>query len=300
MNRFAGIWIPLITPRRDDVVDHAALTRLVRHYLDAGVHGFVVCGTTGEPATLSAHERLQVLDCVLAAADTRAPVVMGISGNDTKSVVAAVQALAARPIAGVMLTAPYYTRPSQAGLHAHFSAVAASTDLPILLYNIPYRTGVCIDVDTVQRLSELPNVVAIKDSGGDLDRMMDLIRNTGMQVLCGEDHLIFPSLCLGAHGAIAAAAHLHPRRFVELYAAVGAGNLRAARALSYRLLPLVRALFCEPNPGPIKAALAAQGWISEELRLPMTAATAVGRARVLAALDAFQSCDAEPASGTLT
>lgn len=300
MNRFEGIWIPLITPLRDDAIDHLALARLVQHYLDSGVHGFVVCGTTGESATLSASERLLALDSVLAAVGRRAPVVMGVSGNDTKSVVAALEPIARRPVAGVMLTAPYYTRPSQAGIRAHFSAVAASTPLPILLYNIPYRTGVSIDLETVQALCDVPNIVAIKDSGGDLDRMMDLIRSTRLQVLCGEDHLIFPALCLGASGAIAAAAHLHPRRYVELHALVRAGKLAEARALSYRLLPLVRALFCEPNPGPIKSALAARGWISEELRLPMTAVSAAGHARVLAALEVFHPRGVELEAETVT
>lgn len=270
MQSFEGIWLPLITPFRNGEVDLRAARKLVDHYIAAGIHGFVVCGTTGEPATMSGEEQLQWLDAVLEAADGRRPVIMGASSNDTRDAVRQVEALARRPLAGLLTVAPYYTRPSQQGILAHLRAIAGATELPLVLYNIPYRTGVNINIDTIHALCETPNVVAIKESGGNMDQLMDLIRETRLQVLSGEDHLIFTALCLGGAGAIAAAAHIRPELYVRLYRAFRDGELAQARELSYQTLPLVRALFSEPNPGPIKALLARQGLIAEELRLPMT------------------------------
>ena len=280
---FEGIWLPLITPFRDGELDLPAAQQLARRYADAGLQGLVVCGTTGEAATLSADEKLRLLDSVLEAVAGRCQVVMGLAGNDTRAVLNALPPLRARPLAGLLVAAPYYTRPSQAGLRAHFEAIAQGTDRPIILYNIPYRTGVNLELATVQALCAQANIVAIKESGGNLNQLMDLIRETRLQVLSGEDHLIYTTLCLGGAGAIAAAAHLRPEQYAAMYRAFRAGRVEQAREISYRLLPLIRALFSEPNPGPIKAALALEGRIAEELRLPMTPASEACR-RALAAL----------------
>lgn len=270
MIRFEGIWLPLITPFRNGELDLPAVRRLATRYATSGLHGLVVCGTTGEPATLTPDERLRVLDSVLDAVAGRIPVIMGIASNDTRAAVASIGPLRARPLAGLLVTSPYYTRPSQAGVRAHIHAIADKTALPIILYNIPYRTGINIDVTTVQALCECPNVVAIKESGGDINQLMDLIRTTRLAVLSGEDHLIFTTLCLGGAGAIAAAAHVHTEMYIAMYSAFRGGHIDEARNLSYRLLPMIRHLFSEPNPGPIKAMLAMDGAIAEELRLPMT------------------------------
>ena len=203
---FEGIWLPLITPFRDGAVDLPAVRRLVRRYVEAGIHGFVVCGTTGEAATLDEAEQLAVLDTVLEAADGRRPVLMGLASNDTREALRLLRGIGQRPLAGLLTAAPYYSRPSQRGIEAHFRAIAAATALPLVLYNIPYRTGVNIELATIQSLADVPNIVAIKESGGDLNQLMDLIRDTRLQVLSGEDHLIFTTLCLGGAGAIAAAA----------------------------------------------------------------------------------------------
>ena len=271
MTRFEGIWLPLITPFRDGAVDLRALQALARRYAGAGLDGLIVCGTTGEPATLDDGEKVAVLDSVLEAAGGRCPVVMGLGGNDTRAAVGALDALRGRALAGLLVVAPYYTRPSQDGIRAHFQAIAQATELPLILYNIPYRTGVNVELATLQALCRAcPNVVAIKESGGNINQLMDLIRDTRLQVLSGEDHLIYTALCLGGAGAIAAAAHVRPELCVAMYRAFRAGRLDEARAISYRLLPLIRLLFAEPNPGPIKAVLALEGLIAEELRLPMT------------------------------
>lgn len=281
-NRLTGIWIPLITPFRDGRVDLPALQRLAEHYVSAGIQGLIVGGTTGEPATLSVVEQETTLDAVLETAAGRCPVIAGLSGNDTQALLERLPVLERRPIAGLLSVAPYYTRPAQAGLIAHFGALAEATALPIVLYNIPYRTGVNLELATVQALSAHPNIVGIKESGGNMSQLMDLIEHTRLSVLSGEDHLIFTTLALGGHGAISAAAHLLPERFVRLFAATQNGDWETARKLARQLRPLVQALFSEPNPGPIKAVLAREGRIAEELRLPMTPVSAACRETVWA------------------
>jgi 4-hydroxy-tetrahydrodipicolinate synthase len=284
---FEGIWLPLITPFRDGEVDLPAMRGLVEHYIKAGIHGFIVCGTTGEPATMTEEEQLSVLDTVLEASEGRRPVVMGLSSNDTRDALRQLERIQHRAISGVLAVTPYYTRPSQAGLLAHFRTLAQATELPLLLYNIPYRTGVNIERETIRALCELPNIAGIKESGGDINQLMDLIRDTRLQVLSGEDHLIFTTLCLGGSGAISAAAHVRPELYVRMYQAFRSGDLALARDLASRLLPLVRALFSEPNPAPVKALLAQQGLIADELRLPMTSVTPACLARLSEALAAL-------------
>jgi 4-hydroxy-tetrahydrodipicolinate synthase len=281
MQAFEGIWLPLITPFRDGEVDLPAARRLVSHYIDAGIHGFVVCGTTGEAATLDETEQLAMLDVVLEGVDGRRPVVMGVTSNDTRETLRMLRAIERRPVAGLLSAAPYYSRPSQLGIAAHFRAIAAETPLPLILYNIPYRTGVNIDLATVQALADVPTIVAIKESGGNMNQLMDLIRETRLQVLSGEDHLIFTTLCLGGAGAIAAAAHLRPQQHVQVYESFRAGDVMLARELASDLLPITRALFAEENPAPIKALLAQQGFIAEELRLPMTPVSSAFRDSLL-------------------
>ncbi|TXH99151.1 MAG: 4-hydroxy-tetrahydrodipicolinate synthase [Rhizobium sp.] len=281
---FEGIWLPLVTPFRDGEVDLPAVRKMVEYYIGAGIHGLIVCGTTGEPATMSEEEQLSVLDAVLEVGDGRRPVFMGVSSNDTRDALRQLAVIQRRPVDGVLAVSPYYTRPSQEGLLAHFRALAQATALPLMLYNIPYRTGVNIERETIHALCELPNVVAIKESGGDINQLMDLIGDARLSVLSGEDHLAFTTLCLGGAGAVSAAAHLRPDLHVRMYEAFRSGDLAQAREISWRLLPLVRALFSEPNPAPVKALLARQGLIADELRLPMTPVSEACRARLVQAL----------------
>jgi len=283
---FEGIWLPLITPFRDGEVDLPAVRRLVDYYIDAGIHGFIVCGTTGEPATMSEQEQLAVLDAVLETSDGRRPVVMGLSSNDTRDALRQLAVIQQRAISGVLVVTPYYTRPSQQGVLAHYRALAPAPALPLLLYHIPCRTGINIERETIRALCELPNIVGIKESGGDINQLMDLIRDTRLQVLSGEDHLIFTTLCFGGSGAISAAAHIRPELYVRMYRAFRSGDVALARELSWQLLPLVRALFSEPNPAPVKALRAQQGLIADELRLPMTPVTPACRERLAQVLAA--------------
>ena len=280
---FSGLWIPLITPFTGDAVDHPALTRLVKHYAAAGVKGFVACGSTGEAAALDKTEQLAVLDTVLAAAGAL-PVIMGLSGYHLGHTIAWVQELAQRPIAGLLVPAPHYIRPAQAGLVQWFTALAGASDKPLVVYDIPYRTGATITLETLLTLAAHPNILAIKDCGGDASKTQALVTDGRLQVLAGEDAQIFSTLALGGAGAIAACAHVRTAQFVEVVRMLQQGQLQGARKLWKPLVPLVSAVFAEPNPAVIKAVLAQQGLIQDGLRLPMMAASAGATERLLAAM----------------
>ncbi|MFT4068441.1 4-hydroxy-tetrahydrodipicolinate synthase [Paraburkholderia sp.] len=299
MSDFSGIWIPLITPFADGAVDHAALRALVRRYADAGVAGLVALGTTGEPAMLDAAEQDAVLATILDAAQATAgtartadapqrhalPVLVGVSGNHTASMRARIEQLNALPLAGLLIAAPYYIRPAQEGIVAHFSALADASAHPVVLYDIPQRTGVRLEPGTLLTLAAHPRIRAIKDCAGSLDTTLALIRDGRLQVLAGDDLAIFNTLCAGGSGAIAASAHWRPERFVALYRALAEGRLAEGRRIFHALVPQIQLAFAEPNPAPVKALLAAEGWIRNELRMPMTRASAALTGQLVALVE---------------
>lgn len=270
---FSGIWLPLVTPFAGGAVDHGALARLVARYAGSGIAGFVVCGSTGEAAALDEAEQLAVLDTVLSGAGAL-PVIMGVAGSQLKQVQARVRRLAERPLAGLLAPAPYYVRPSQAGLLDYFHALADSAAAPLVLYDIPYRTGVKLETETILALAAHPNIRAIKDCGGDYHGTQAVIADGRLAVLAGEDHQLLGTLCLGGTGAILASAHLYPELFAALARAVAGQRLDQARRIFHALMPMIRLLFTEPNPGPLKAMLTREGWLRDELRAPMTPASA--------------------------
>lgn len=276
---FSGIWVALATPFNEGAIDYPALRRLARHLLAEGAAGLVACGTTGEAAALSKDEQLAVLDALLEAVPGER-LVMGVAGNNLTEVLAFQREVQRRPIAGVLVPAPYYIRPSQAGLLAWFGAIADASTLPVILYDIPYRTGVRIELDTLRQLARHPNLVAIKDCGGNPETTQALIADGELDVLTGEDGQIFNTLCLGGRGAISAAAHIRTREFVRLVESVEAGELAAARAIFQTLQPLLRLAFAEPNPAPVKTLLAMQGLIRDELRAPMQPSSSALRERL--------------------
>jgi 4-hydroxy-tetrahydrodipicolinate synthase len=284
MSMFSGIWVPVVTPfAPDGALDADGLATLVRGLVEAGVHGFVVCGTTGEAATLDDAEKALVLDTVLDACGER-PVIMGVSGVSPRDVAAQCRSWQARRLAGFLVPPPYYVRPSQQGLIDFYAQVAeAAAPQAVLVYDIPYRTGVQIELATLRTLARIPGVRGLKDCGGDARKTQALIADGRLDVLAGEDHQIFTTLCQGGSGAIAASAHLHPGEFVALYHAIRAGLWHEARSLHHALAPLVEALFAEPNPGPLKAVLASLGGIAPTVRAPMTPAGAAVSQRALAA-----------------
>ena len=266
---FSGLWIPLITPFYQGKVDGQALKALVKRLRADGVKGFVVCGSTGEAAALDKAEQLQVLDTTLKAA-VGLPVVMGMSGYNLQETSAWVRELATWPLAGLLVPAPHYVRPSQAGLLHWFTTLADASTVPLIVYDIPYRTGVQLERQTLLELAQHPRIQAVKDCGGDTAKTLALIANGKLQVLAGEDLQMFATVAQGGVGAIAASAHLRTARFVRMIELLRAGELVDARGLWTALVPWIEAVFAEPNPAPIKAMLAYHGLIRNALRAPMT------------------------------
>ena len=268
---FSGVWIPIVTPFRDHRVDHGALAALVRRLAGDGVAGFVVCATTGEAPLLSDAERSDVLATIKAS--TSLPLIMGASATTADEVLRRVAAAAAHAPTAFLVTPPPYLRPSQDALKTFFTTIADASPAPLVVYDIPARTGVRLELATQLSLAAHPNIAALKDCGGRIYQTEALIADGRLQVLCGNDNEWFSTRCLGGAGAIAASAHLCTRLFVAFDAALARGDLATGRALWRRLKPLAVGLFEEPSPGPVKAVLAAQGECANELRAPMTVAS---------------------------
>lgn len=279
MTSFTGIWVPLATPFRDGEIDMPSLQALARRLHAAGASGLVVCGSTGEAASLSEDEQLATLDTVLQAVPD-CDVVMGLAGNNLHAVTARLKQVQQRRIAGVLVPPPYYIRPSQAGLVEYFRALADAASVPLVVYNIPYRTGVVMEFATIQTIARHPRIVAIKDCGGDAGLTMRVIAETTLQVLAGEDQQLLSTLALGGTGGILASAHIRPDLFMRVVSLVREGELAAARTLFYQLLPMIRLMFEEPNPAPLKAALAKLELLQDALRAPMQNTSPALRARI--------------------
>lgn len=276
----SGLWVPLVTPfDADGAVDHAALARLTQRLAAAGVTGMVVCGSTGEAAALDEDEQLATLATVAAAAPTL-PRIMGLSGYHLGQTLAWVQRLNREALAAVLVPAPHYIRPSQQGLVDWFTAIADASAAPLVLYDIPYRTGATLESKTLRTLAAHPNIVAIKDCGGDAAKTRTLIADGLLQVLAGEDAQLFGTMAEGGAGAIAASAHLRTEDFVRVVRWLREGRLVEARALWQPLVPLIELLFAEPNPGPLKGVLALDGQMGNVLRAPMTRASGAVRERL--------------------
>jgi len=276
---FEGIWIPIVTPFRGDAIDHAALARLAQHLAKQGVAGFVAGATTGEGALLRAGEQEAIFATLREAVPTL-PVVLGVSQFATEAAVAQARDLAALRPDGLLVTPPSYVRPSQEGIRRHFEAVAEAADLPLLIYNIPYRTGVTVELDTLKMLARDTRIAGIKECGGSTDRLLQLVHETPLRILAGDDNQNFVALCLGAHGAIAASAHVRTDLHVRLYSLMREGRVEEARCIAVMLAPVIRALFAEPNPAPLKAWLADEDWCEATLRLPFVPASEALRARL--------------------
>lgn len=271
--RLSGIWLPLITPFIDGALDEASLARIAANYAQDRIDGFIVAATTGEGLVLDDAETQHVAMIAAEAVAGRKPVYLGLCGSDTRRLVQRLTSTATWPVGGYLITCPYYSRPSQEGMYRHFSALADATDRPILVYNIPYRTGVNLGNDTLLRLAERSNIIGVKDCCADATQSFDLLRRRGpgFTVLTGEDALFYSAIAHGADGGILASAHVDPAGFAAVRDAVADGHLADALTRWDRLFDVVRLLFAEPNPAPIKHVLWRRGLIaSPELRLPMT------------------------------
>lgn len=290
MRRFTGIWVPLVTPFRNGNVDVPALQALARRIANTGVSGFVVCGSTGEAAALSLAEQLMVLDAVIESVPD-SPVIMGLAGNNLASLANMQKQIQHRSIAGLLVPPPYYIRPSQAGIIDFFRTLADAASVPVVIYNIPYRTGVTVELDTLRTIAEHERVLAIKDCGGDQAMTMNLIADENLDVLAGDDMHILSTLCLGGTGAIAASAHIRPDLFVRLVQHVKSGELVKAQKIFYRLLPVMQLLYSDANPGPLKTTLSMTGIICDELRAPMQTASTTLRNQLKQALMRLEEQD---------
>jgi 4-hydroxy-tetrahydrodipicolinate synthase len=275
-----GTCTALVTPMQaDGAVDHEALQRLVDMQIAGGVEGLLPCGTTGEAATLTNEEHLSVIDSVIAFADGRSAILAGIGGNDTRNVITLGTQSADAGADGVLAVAPYYNKPTQAGMLAHFTAVADAVALPLVLYNVPGRTSSNIEPDTVLQLAEHPNIVGIKEASGSLGQAMAILRHRpeGFRVLSGEDDLTLAMICMGADGVVSVVSNEVPQLMGDMVRHALAGRFDEARSLHYRLLSLMQVNFIETNPTPAKAALAMMGLIEENYRLPLVPLAAQSR-----------------------
>ena len=273
MKKISGLWLPLVTPFKDGAIDRTSYERLVSHYIACGVDGLLPLGTTGESPALDESEVESLIEWTLAVAAGRVPVFVGIGGNATHKVERTLRRLRHLPFDGILSVCPYYNRPGQDGLVQHFRAVAAATDRPVMIYNIPYRTAVNLANDSLIELAQLSNIVGVKDSSGSMAQSLDLLarRPEGFSVLTGEDALYFTMMANGADGGVLAASHLMTERFVEVGRRFAANDVAGARTLWAPLAELVPLLFGEANPMPIKHCLWRQGLIaSPECRLPLT------------------------------
>lgn len=284
---FKGTYTALVTPFRDNKIDVASFERLILSQVTAGIDGIVPVGTTGESPTLSHDEHLEVIKLAVKFAAGRTKVIAGTGSNSTDEAIELTQGAEEAGADGALLVAPYYNKPSQAGLLAHFQAIAQSSKLPQILYSIPGRCGVEIAVDTVAKLAEAsPNIVAIKEAGGSVDRVSQLrqVLPDSFAILSGDDALTLPFISVGAVGVISVATNVAPAEIKKMVDLALLGDFLLAEKEHRRLYPLFRDLFVETNPTPIKAALAEIGLIQEEFRLPLVPISEASRVKLIAAL----------------
>ncbi len=283
---FEGLFTALVTPFRNDALDEAALRDLVECQVASGVDGIVPCGSTGEAATLSHAEHCRVVEVCVEAARGRVQVLAGTGSNSTRESIELTRHARNAGADGALLISPYYNKPTQEGLIAHFAAIARESGLPLVVYNIPGRTASNILPETMARLAEIELVVGVKESCGDIAQISRVVTACpeSFAVLSGDDALTLPVIAIGGRGVISTTSNVAPRQMVELVAAARAGQLARAREIHLRLMPLFDALFCETNPIPVKAALVLLGLVEDEIRLPLTRLAAAKRDRLQAVL----------------
>jgi 4-hydroxy-tetrahydrodipicolinate synthase len=281
-----GCGTALVTPfTRDGALDETALRRLVRFQIQEGIHFLVPCGTTGESPTLTHEEHLRVVEITLEEArqaSRKVPVFAGAGGNNTAKIVSLIRELEAMGVDGILSVSPYYSKPTQEGIYEHYRALSDATPLPIIVYNVPGRTGSNIEPDTLARLAALPSVAGVKEASGNITQMAEVLNGVpeGFAVLSGDDAITLPLMALGGVGIISVAANEVPGMMARLAELCLAGDFAAARQLNGRLLPLMQANFIESNPIPVKAALAMMGLIEEVYRLPLVPVKPENRAKL--------------------
>lgn len=267
-----GVIVPLITPFKEGKVDFKSYKNLVEYYIEQGAHGLLPLGTTGESPTMCDSEYEELVKKTMEFVAGRVPVIVGLGGNDTNSVISKLPIAEKYKVDGILSVCPYYNKPSQRGIYEHFKKIAGSTTLDIIIYNIPYRTGVNIENETLYQLAEIDNIVGIKDCCGSMKQTMEFLLNPpkNFSILTGEDNLFFSTLGLGGHGGIMASAHLKTKEFVSVYNDIKNNDTNKALETWKELSKIIPVLFEEPNPAPLKYALMKMGLIeSDEIRLPL-------------------------------
>ena len=283
---FTGVGTALVTPfARDGSVDEAAVKRLARRQIEAGVHFLSPCGTTGEAPTLTHRDKLRVVELVLGEAKGKVPVLAGAGGYDTREAIELTRDMERVGADGILSVTPYYNKPTQEGLYQHFKAIAESTPLPIVLYNVPGRTGINMSAETTLRLSEIRNIVAIKE-WADLPQMSQIISGAREDfiVLSGDDPVTVAVMAIGGRGVVSVASNEAPAEMAQIVELCEKGDFAAARKLHHWLLPLIQVNFVESNPIPCKAAMAAMGLIEETYRLPLVSPSAAARGKIMQVL----------------
>ena len=268
---FGGAIVAIVTPFRNGKVDEQALRKLIEEQIAAGTDGIAPCGTTGESTTLSHEEHDRVIEITIDAVKKRIPVIAGTGSNSTAEALRLTRHAWEAGADGALLVCPYYNRPTQEGLYQHYRTIAEEVPIPIIIYNIPGRTGTNLLPETLARLAEIKNIVGVKEASGSLKQMSDVIKLCGsdFDVLSGDDIFTLPLLAIGGKGVISVISNVVPADMAEMVDVFAAGDLEQARALHYRMAPLIDVLFIETNPIPVKAALAMMGKIEYELRLPL-------------------------------
>ena len=288
---FTGVGTALITPfTKSGALDEAAIKRLAKRQIDNGIHFLVPCGTTGETPTLSSAERRRVVELVLEAAAGKVPVMAGAGGYDTQEVVHVAKEMQAIGVQGLLSVTPYYNKPTPEGLYRHFSAIADATTLPILLYNVPGRTGCNIDPATLTRLATIPRVIGVKEASGNIQQMVEICRAVpnDFLVLSGDDALTLPLMAIGGRGLISVASNIVPAAMASMVEAAEKGDYAAARKMHQFLVPLMLGNFIESNPGPVKFAMAHLGLCEEVYRLPVVSPRPASQEKIIAFLKELQ------------
>lgn len=286
---FGGSIVAIVTPFRDGKIDEEAYRELIEFQIQNGTSAIVPCGTTGESATLGMEEHSRVIEITIEAVKKRVPVIAGTGGNSTREAIELTSHAKKAGADATLQVAPYYNKPTQEGLFQHFKSIAKEVPLPQVLYNIPGRTGVNMLPQTIARIAELPEVVAIKEASGDLGQMAEIVRLAGdrLTLLSGDDNLTLPVLAIGGKGVISVVANIVPGDNAQMVRAWENGDVQKARKLFYKLLPLCQAMFYETNPIPVKTSLALMGRVKEEFRLPMCPLAPANRERLEKALKEY-------------
>ena len=284
-----GSMVALVTPFRNDAIDEQALKQLIELHVQSGTSALVPCGTTGESATLSFEEHDRMVALTVQLARGRIPVIAGTGSNNTREAIRLTQDAKQAGADAALLISPYYNKPTQRGLYLHFKAIAEAVDIPLIVYNIASRTAVNIEPETFAQLATIKHIVAVKESSGNLEQMSRILQVTEgkLALLCGDDGLTLPVLSIGGTGVISVAANIVPKDTAAMVAAFEAGRHEEARRWHQQLLPLVKALFLETNPIPVKTAMGLLGMIEPELRLPLCEMSEANRERIRQALQAY-------------